>query len=60
MKFSLTINMPNDPYDDQGEVVRLLRDLAARLELYFVEPGMSQPLYDQQGNECGYASCTTA
>lgn len=52
MKAKIIIQMDNAAFDDPGELPRILRDLARRLENDPQDAG-SAPLYDFNGNKVG-------
>lgn len=60
MKTTISINMGNDAFTDHpgGEVARILRDLAARLDMdgSFGQHGYEETLRDYNGNTVGTIS----
>jgi hypothetical protein len=58
LKLNLNIGesfMTNESDDPTHEVARLLRDLASRIDGHpHFSSGHSQPIWDRNGDECGY------
>jgi len=57
MTLTIKINCDNAAFDDNeaGEIARILRDLANRIDGYGAVGGMDRILHDINGNRCGTA-----
>lgn len=53
MQFTLKINCDNDAFEDSGEIARLLRKVADRVDGCAADVAFEGGVVDGNGNRCG-------